>query len=145
MAAPNTAPVYSKTPDVSNNKSTAVGGALTTATGDFTGVSANHVLEHTADAQGSYVKKLRFKALGTNIATVARIYLNNGATPATATNNTFFGEIALPASTLSNTGVTGPDIDYMMDLPLPAGWRIYVGLGTTVAAGWNCTAVTGQY
>lgn len=140
----NVAPIYTLTPDVSNNNGTTVGAAMTTATGDYTGVSGNHILEHTAGTNGSRVAKLRFKALGTNIATVARIYLNNGSTNGTGSNNTFFGEVSLPATTATNTAGT-VDIDYPMDLALPAGWRIYVGLGTTVAAGWVCTAVAGQY
>lgn len=140
----NTSPIFTLTPDVSTNGTTGNGAALVTATGDYTGVSANHVLEHTAGSNGSYVRKLRFKALGTNIATVARIYLNNGSTNATATNNTFFGEISLPATTASNTAAT-PDIDYPMEIALPAGWKIYAGIATTVAAGWNCVAVAGQY
>lgn len=145
MATPNIAPIYTKTPDVSNNGGTVAGGTLTTATGDFTGVSANYVLEHTAGANGSYIRKLRFKAVGTNVTTVARVFLNNGSTNGTGSNNTFFGEVALPATTSSNSSMTGPDIDYMMEIALPAGWRIYVGLGTTVAAGWNCVCISGQY
>lgn len=145
MAAPNIQPIYTKTPDVSNNKGTGLGGTILTAVADFTGVSGNYVLVHTADTQGSYVRKLRFKAIGTNVTTVVRVFLNNGSTNGTATNNIFYGEVSLPATTSSNNALTGPDIDYVMDIALPAGWRIYAGTGTTVASGWICTAVTGQY
>jgi hypothetical protein len=70
---------------------------MTTATGDFTGVSANHVLIHTADsASGSIVYGIIFKAIGTNTASVARIYQNNGSTNGTASNNGFIGELSLP-------------------------------------------------
>jgi hypothetical protein len=140
----NNLPIYTKTPDVSSNNSTTLGTVLTTATGDYTGQSANHVLEHTAGSNGSYIRKLRFKAIGTNVATVARIYINNGSTNATAANNSFFGEVSLPATTASNSATT-PDMDYVMEIALPASFRLYVGLGTTVAAGWNCIAVAGQY
>lgn len=143
MAA-NTTPIYTGTPDVSNNNGTGAGATLTTLVGDYTGVSANYVLEHTAGTNGSYIRRLRMKAIGTNIATVARIFLNNGSTNGTASNNVFFGEIALPATTATNTSGT-PDIDYPMEIALPAGWRVYVGLGTTVAAGWTCIAIAGQY
>lgn len=143
MAA-NNAPIYTLTPDVSNNNGTGVGASLLTATGDYTGVSVNHVLEHTAGVNGSYVKKLKFKALGTNVATVARIFLNNGSAPTVATNNTFFGEKTLAATTASAVAATAEE-EYTMDIALPAGWRIYVGIATTVAAGWNCVAVGGQY
>lgn len=143
MAA-NTAPIFTLTPDFSTNNGTGNASTLTTATGDYTGQSANHVLVHTAGANGSYPRKLRFKAIGTNVATVARIYLNNGSTNATAANNTFLGEISLPATTATNTAST-PDIDYPLEFPLASGSRIYVGLGTTVAAGWNCVCLAGQY
>ncbi len=143
MAA-NQNPIYTLQGDVSSNGTTGMATDLTTATGDFTGVSANHQLVHTAGANGSYVRRLRFKAKGTNVASVARIYLNNGSTAGTASNNTFFGEVSLPATTLNNAGAT-IEIDYPMEVALPPSFRIYVGLGTTVAAGWVCTAVGGQY
>lgn len=143
MAA-NTDPIYSKTPDVTANGTTTMATAIVTATGDYTGVSGNHQLVHTAGSNGSYVRKLRFKATGTNTASVARIYLNNGSTNGTASNNIFYGELSLPSTTATNTAATS-DIDYPMEIALPASFRIYVGLGTTVAASWVCTAVAGQY
>lgn len=144
MAA-NTAPIYTLTGDVSSNGSTGMATDLTTATGDYTGVSGNHVLVFTADAtNGGYVRRLRFQAKGTNTASVARIYLNNGSTAGTATNNTFYGQISLPATTAINTAAT-VEIDYPMEFALNPGFRIYVGLGTTVAAGWVCTAIGGKY
>ena len=143
MAA-NTAPIFTLTPDVSTNNGTGNGAAITTATGDYTGASANYVLVHTAGANGSAIDRLRFKAIGTNVATVARIFINNGSTNATATNNNFFGEYSLPATTASNTVGTA-DIDYPMGIRLPSGWKVYVGVATTVAAGWTCIALAGQY
>lgn len=144
MAA-NTAPIFSLLGDVSNNDGTTFGAAITTATGDYTGASANHVLVHTGDAtNGSYVRRLRFQAIGTNVATVARIYLNNGSANTTAANNVFYGQQSLPATTAINTAAT-VEIDYPMELALPPGFRIYVGVGTTVASGWVVTAVAGQY
>ncbi len=144
MAA-NTSPIFSIKGDISNDDGTTMPSAVTTATGDYTGASANHQLIFTADAaDGGYVERLRFKALGTNIATVARIYINNGSTPATAGNNVFIGEISLPATTATNTAATA-DIDYPLGFALKAGFRIYVGVATTVAAGWRVSAVAGQY
>jgi len=144
MAA-NTDPVYSRIGDVSSNGTTGMATDITTATGDYTGVSANHILVFTADAtNGGYVQRLRFQAKGTNTASVARIYLNNGSTNTTATNNSFYGQQSLPGTTATNTAAT-TEIDYPMNLALPAGFRIYVGLGTTVAAGWVCVAVGGKY
>jgi hypothetical protein len=141
----NTQPIYSIKGDVSTNDGTTLQSVITTQTGDYTGVSANHALVFTADAtSGGYVRKLRFVAVGTNVATVARIYLNNGSTNATAANNKLYGQLSLPATTASNTAAT-VELDYPLEMALPAGFRIYVGLGTTVASGWSVTCVAGQY
>lgn len=145
----NTDLAFVAVPDNSNNASPAVGGgvsgALTAAANDFTGAGANNQLEFTAGANGAFLEKLRFKALGTNVVTVARIFLNNGNTNGTASNNTMIGEIALPATTSSAVTLTGPDIDYVLNARLSPGWRIYVGLATAVAAGWQITAFGGQF
>lgn len=144
MAA-NTDPIYSRLGDVSSNGTTGMATDITTATGDYTGASANHVLVFTADStNGGYVQRLRFQAKGTNTASVARIYLNNGSANTTASNNTFYGQVSLPATTAINTAAT-VEIDYPMNFALNPGFRIYVGLGTTVAAGWVCTAIGGKY
>ena len=141
----NSEPIYTRVGDVSTNGSTGMATALVTATGDYTGVSANHQLVFTADAtNGGYVQRLRFQATGTNTASVARIYINNGSTNTTATNNTFYGQVSLPATTAINTAAT-VEVDYPMNFALNPGFRIYVGLGTTVAASWICTAIGGKY
>lgn len=140
----NTAPIYSIRGDVSVDNGTTMATDLTTATGDYTGISANHVKVFTGGTSGGFVQRLHFKAKGTNTASVARIYLNNGSAQTTATNNTFFGEVSLPGTTASNTVATA-EIDYPMDIAIKNGFTIWVGLGTTVAAGWVCTAVAGQY
>ena len=141
----NSEPIYTRVGDVSTNGSTGMATALVTATGDYTGVSANHQLVFTADpTNGGYVQRLRFQATGTNTASVARIYINNGSTNTTATNNTFYGQVSLPATTAINTAAT-VEVDYPMNFALNPGFRIYVGLGTTVAASWICTAIGGKY
>lgn len=141
----NTAPIYSGSGDQSTGGNTAMASTMTTAANDYTGVSANNVLVFTSGGtNGGYISRLRFKAAGTNTASVARIYINNGSTNTTATNNSFFGEISLPATTATITGAT-IEIDYAMNFALKPGFRIYVGLGTTVSAGWVCVAIGGQY
>ena len=37
------------------------------------------------------------------------------------------------------------DVDYPMNLALPPGYALIVGLGTTVSAGWVVTAIGGTY
>lgn len=147
---PNQQPIFTRQGEIStNNGITSTANMsfspLLTATGDFSGISANHKIVFTADpTNGSFVQRLRFKAIGTNVATVARIYINNGGSQLIANNNSFFGEQSLPATTLINTAGT-IDVDYPMNIALNPGFRIFVGLGTTVAAGWICTPVGGLY
>lgn len=247
MALPNNDPIYTRRGAITR----AV--LLTTAANDYMGLSVYNKEVFAADpTNGSYLQRLRFKALGTNVATVARIYLNNGlgnesfgaavgaptGTPSasggtllsgtyygtiiaidekgrqtpigtistgvavtgptgsiawswtavpgavsyrvytgitnsaaansryftTATNsynqttmyvngtyddpsvanNKLYGEISLPATTAIATAATS-DIDYPMNFALPPGWEIYVGLGTTVAAGWLVVPIGGDY
>lgn len=140
----NIDPIYSRIGDVSTNGSTGMPVHVVTATADYTGVSANHVLIHTAGSNGSFVQRIRCTAEGTNTASVLRIYLNNGSSNTTATNNAFIGQVSLPATTAINTAAT-VEIDYPLNIALPAGFRIYVGVGTTVAAGWMCVCIAGQY
>lgn len=141
----NPSPIFSRVGDVSNNATSGMATTILTATADYTGVSTNHKKVFTADVtNGGFIQKLRFKALGTNIATVARIYLNNGDVNTLAVNNSFYGEVSLPATTAIATAAT-IDIDYPMNLALNPNFAIWVGLGTTVAAGWVVTAVGGKY
>jgi hypothetical protein len=139
----NTNPIYTLTGNVSANGTT-MAGTILTATGDYTGVSANHKLIHTAGANGSYVKRIKFVALGTNVATVARIYINNGSDPTVSPNNQILGQQSLPATTASNTAMTA-EPEFPLEMLLPAGFRIYVGAATTVAAGWVATCIAGDY
>lgn len=145
MAA-NTAPIFSIKGDQSTDDGTTMASTFTTAAADYTGATATHnKLVYTADSvDGGFVQRLRFKALGTNTASVARIFINNGSANTTAANNTFYGEVSLPATTAIATAAT-VEIDYPMNFALKAGFRIFVGLGTTVSAGWVCTAIGGQY
>lgn len=143
--AGNAAPIYSKDGEVANNGTTGMNALVTSAANDYTGAGANNSLIFTADAtNGSFVQRIRFKAGGTNVASVARIFLNNGAALTTATNNVFYGEVSLPATTLIATAAT-VEIDYPLNFALPPGFRIAFGLGTAVAAGWVATVIAGNY
>lgn len=243
----NTDPIYSRIADIDGNC------ILTAAANDYNGQNINNKLVITMDdTYGGFLQRLRFKAIGTNVATVARIYIcrvnDNLATAISAvagtptgtpsasggtmmsgnyyakiyavdqfdkvaaastetaavavtgptgsvtwnwtastgaakyyigvgqvtngqtnwfestTNsyvqtvgvstmheplneaggNFFYGEISLPATTASATAAT-PDIDYPINTAIPAGAKLYVGLGTAVAAGWSVMAIGGKY
>lgn len=59
-------------------------------------------------------------------------------------NNEFIGELSLPTVTGTATAAT-IDIDYPLNFALPPGYRLIVGLATTVTAGWMVTCIGGDY
>ena len=140
----NTRPIYSILGSISNDSGTGMNQAILTAANDYTGIGANNSLIFTAGPAGSLISRIRAKAIGTNTASVARFFFNNGSAVGTATNNVFWGELALPATTISAVGPT-IDLEYPVGFAIPAGFRLYVGLGTTVAAGWVFMAIAGEY
>lgn len=141
----NNDPIFTRVGDVTTNGTTGMAQAVTAVANDFTGAGANNTLAFTADAtNGGFIQKLRFKPVGTNVASLARIFINNGSTNGTASNNSFFAEVALPATTVSTTAPF-VDVDYPLNLALPPGFRIYWGLAVAVAAGWICVPVGGKY
>lgn len=136
--AQNIDPIYTKTPKV------AWAAAITAANTAMDGTGTVSTV-FTADAtNGSFIQKLRFRSAGTNVITVARIFINNGSSNATPANNTLFDEVSLPATTASATSATAPS-ELVMAIPLPAGYKVNVVLGTAVSAGWVVTANGGDY
>tara|TARA_R110000868_G_scaffold106769_9_gene292587 strand:- start:917 stop:1339 length:423 start_codon:yes stop_codon:yes gene_type:complete len=130
-----------------------VSAAITTITAVVTGANTatdgtgtvSTVL--TAGANGALVKEIRFKAQGTNSATVARIFLNNGSSNATATNNSLIGELSMSATTASNSVAIGPDFSYPFATPglfMPSGYKLNVCYGTAGAGGIIATGIGGD-
>lgn len=143
--AGNANPIYTAQGEVANNGTTGMNQLITAAANDYTGAGASNTLIFTADAtNGSYVERIRLKATGTNVASVMRFFINNGSANTTATNNTFHGETSLPATTIIATAAT-IEIDYPLGFALPPSFRLYMGLGTAVTAGWVATVVGGNY
>ena len=136
--AQNTSPIFIGVPNFGIG--TNVTAANTAMDGTGTVVSV-----FTAGANGGFVRRLRVKALGTNVATVLRIFVNNGSTNSSATNNVLIGELALSASTASNSAGVAPDYEYPMNLVLPASYVVNVCIGTAVSAGWIVSAEGGNY
>lgn len=99
----------------------------------------------TAQASGSRIDYLSCSATGSNVASVLRVFLNNGNTNATATNNALYTELALPSTTATNTAATGPQLTIPINISLPSGSKVNLTLGTAVASGWAVTAVGGDY
>ena len=132
----NTAPIYPVLPKMAWGKLVTANTAM-----DGTGTQ---VTVYTAGANGARVDKLRLKSLGTNIQTVLRVFVNNGATNATATNNSLIAELTLPATTASNTD-GALDRVLLLDVALPPSYVLNCAIGTTVATGWQVTAEGGDY
>jgi len=138
----NTAPIFSALGSIqwaaaaltaANTAKDGTGTVSTIATGNAAGNNA-----------GNFLQKLLARPLGTNVATVLRVFVNNGAVNTTAANNTLIAELTLPATTLSEVSAQ-PDIVLPLNFTLPAGYKINCTLGTAVAAGYQVTAVGGQY
>lgn len=133
----NTSPIFTDIPNIGF----APGITAANTAKDGTGTVD---LVFTAGADGAFLQKLKIRPKGSNAATVLRVFLNNGATPTTATNNMLFEEVGLPLTT--NTEVASiVGLELPMNIPLPATWRVYVTLGTLVTGGYAVTAVGGDY
>ncbi len=137
--AQNVQPIFTKVPKINwgTNKITTANTAK-----DGTGTV---LTVFTADVtNGSYLSSISFRAAGTNVATVARIFINNGSTNATDSNNILYNEITLTATTLSEVTATSNYV-LPMNIALPPGYTINITIGTTVAAGYYVSAVGGDY
>jgi hypothetical protein len=137
-------------PQFSTKPNPGTPGSLTAANTSTAGTGATgRILVFTAEAVeggGSILPGLRFKHLGTNIATLMRIFLNNGSDPEVAANNSLIDEKEIAGNTLSQTAESIPyDLPQNLvlkgDSTTPA--RIYVTLATGVAAGIQVTPMNG--
>ncbi len=99
----------------------------------------------TADAtEGGRVDKLVAVPKGTNVATVLRVFLNNGADPTVATNNVMIAQVTCPATTNSEVAALAA-VEIPLDLPMPPGYKLNIAIGTTIAAGLAVSAQGGKY
>lgn len=137
MAA-NTSPIFSRTQKAQWANGITAANTAKDGTGTVSTV-------FTADAtNGSYVQKLIVRPMGTNVASVLRVFLNNGSTNATAANNCLIAEQALAATTNSETtSIAGYELP--LNLPIPPGYKINVTLGTAVSGGYAVAGVGGDY
>lgn len=142
----NVQPIFPKKPNIS-------WGTLSAANTGKDGTGAVITLFTADAAEPSQIACLKIKTLGTNVATVLRLFINTGQPNSSPANNTFFKEIALPATTASDTDVmkaeststiyfNGTDHEQLV---LPAGYKLNAALGTAVAAGYQITAIGGDY
>lgn len=142
MAA-NTNPIYSRTADIQWI------GDITAANTNQDLTAGTSYLVFTADAtEGGFVREVRIKANPANntAATVARIWVNNGSTTGTAANSALIAEIGIPATTASNS-LANVDFSIPLNIALPAGYRLYLTLGTAPGGSgeFTATAFGGKY
>jgi hypothetical protein len=144
MAA-NVQPIYPKQPNTSFNTISAANTAK-----DGTGTV---VLGWTVGLNGSRLDAIKCVPLGTNVASVLRIFQNNGGANSTPTNNGLFQEISLPATTVTEVAAQTPIILKFDGIerepaffnPASPGYKLNMTLGTAVAAGWEISFIGGDY
>ena len=134
----NTAPIFTLLPEILWNNSVTAANTTT----DLTSGTIYDVF--TGGTNGSYVQKIRFRHVGTNVATVVRVWLNNGSVTTTALNNTLFDEITIAANTVSQTAAS-TNYELPLNFALPPSYRIYVTTGTVLAAGLDVTVIGVDY
>jgi hypothetical protein len=145
--AGNANPIYSKIGDIQG------GDIITTAAADYTGQGINNASVFTADSvNGGFVQRLRFKALGTNVATVIRIYINNGDGRLASSISAVSGT---PTGTPSASGGTLYAGSYFAKIVAVDQYGVATAVstesasvavtGTTGSIAWAWTAVTGAF
>lgn len=142
----NTTPIF----PISQNVSW--GNVLTANTAkDGTGTV---VTVFTAGANGSKIDQIKVRALGTNIATVLRFFINNGSVNSATANNSLIHEVTIPITAVSEVAaladtdvlIAKNDGEVAVPIPyLPAGFKLNVTIGTTVASGFQITVHGGDY
>lgn len=139
----NIAPIFTKAGVVG------ISGPMTTANNTLDLTSGTSYLVFTADAtNGGKLQEIRLKAQPANntVATVLRVWINNGQVLSTASNSSLFAERGIPATTASATSAQA-DFVVPLNITLPAGYKIYLTLGTAPggSGSFNGTAIGGAY
>jgi hypothetical protein len=143
MAA-NTAPIYSAKGAIQWGIQSGTAAVLTTGNSAYDGTGTVAVVA-SASIEGNFIQRLRFKASGSTTGSVARIFINNGLTTATAANNFLYDEVTLPAVTATSGSAT-TTIEIPMNFVLPASYRITATIGISQpGAGWYVGAIGGSY
>lgn len=136
----NSQPIFTKIGDIQWANDVSTGN-----TGDNIIVGTSYHVFTADGTAGGYVQRIRFRPLGNNVATVARVWINNGSSPAGATaNNVLWDEVSLAASTASLTSALA-NTELPLNFALPPAYKLYVTLGTGVASGYDVSVIGGKY
>lgn len=145
MANPNIDPVWSRVGKLAPFTNAMTSTANTAL--DGTGTLNTSIWEALiADAtNGSYVRSVVAKIIstGVGVSSVLRLFINNGSTNGTATNNVLYREITIPAVTANQTSAT-PDFEIPFNILLPASYRILYAFGTAPVNLWAVYGVAGD-
>lgn len=131
MAA-NTKPIFVLVPKISS-------GSI--STGDTSRTTPTNAVDiFTAGENGSRIEKLKICHLGTNSATVLRLFYNDN------TNYHLIDEIDIAAYTSSDS-VAQPSINYVFDdgLVLPPNTKLSATVTTNLTSGLKVTAFGGDF
>jgi hypothetical protein len=121
-----------------------IGDTLTTANTNMDGTGTLSTVFTADSVCGGRIDFIKVRALGTNVATVIRVFVNNGGSNATPANNALIYEQTIAATTAAAAAALA-DNYIPLDYPLKPGWRVMVAIGTTVAAGLKPVGFGGQY
>ena len=142
----NTAPIYSIVGAVdsvaSNNSGLVVGPTANTALDG----SGTLYKAFTAGANGSYVQKMRFRPVGSPVATVCRVFISSSTSTST-TVTWLYDEITLPAVTLSQTAASSV-FELPLNFALDPNYLLYVTFGTSTGSagtGYSVVTIAGDY
>ena len=143
----NISPIYSGKPKIGWATADGDGGSagpIKTANTAKDGTGTVNTI-FTADAtNGSYVDRVIMRPAGSNIATVVRIFVNNGGANTTPANNVLVAEFTCPQVTLSENSAQ-VHLELPLQIALPATYRLYAVIGTSIAAGLFISAHGGDY
>lgn len=147
----NIDPVYSKTGRFGRGGTSTTFDAMTsTANTNFDGtgtIGTDIWIAFSADTtNGSFLRSVvaKIRSTGVGVASVLRLFINNGSANTTATNNALYKELSIPAITATQTAAT-PDFEIPCNVMLPAGYRILYAFGTAPVNTWTVFGVGGDY
>ncbi len=129
-----------------NNVNTLTANTAKDGTGTVTFIQTNTggtLADLVAPAAGLWVDQIVVVPNGTNVATVMRLFANNGATNATAANNELIDNVTCPATTNSEVAALQPVVFVVKKL-FPSGTKFFYTIGTAVAAGFSVTLFGGN-
>jgi len=141
----NTNPIFIGTPNVQWAKLFA--SSLPTGSHNACGTLGTDVMvAYSASSAGSRIDEIKVVSLGTNNATVVRLFINNGQDNTVPANNSLFYELAVAGSSISEpTPQAINEIVFTNGLNLGASFRLLAVTSVSQSAGLHITAFGGDY